>query len=195
MVSGVGGRFDLSDEEWERLAPLIPIPELGRTSWHLRAQFNGIMWKYRTGSPWRDVPERYGKWGTVYERFRTWRDEGVWERLFAAVLDEAEARGAIDWRVSVDSTTNRAHQHAAGVVVDEATMTEFVEVIDQTKARQKGALQRDEQQQIRAVLEQALTRSQPVVRRKIRRSPSGGRPIGEPGPGWPRPSSDAPGAD
>jgi len=195
MVSGVGGRFDLSDEEWERLAPLIPIPELGRTSWHLRAQFNGIMWKYRTGSPWRDIPERYGKWGTVYERFRTWRDDGVWERLFAAVLDQAEARGAIDWRVSVDSTTNRAHQHAAGVVVDEATMTEFVEVIDQTKARQKGALRKDETQQIRAVLEQALTRPAPVVRRRIRRSSSGGRPIGEAGPGWQRPSSDAPAAD
>ena len=54
------------------------------------------------------------------------------------VLDEAEARGAIDWRVSVDSTMNLAHRHAAGAVVDEATMTEFVEVIDQRKARQKG---------------------------------------------------------
>lgn len=74
-------------------------------------------------------------------------------------------------------------------------MTEFVEVIDQTKARQKGAWQRDEPQQIRAVLEQALTRGQPVVRRKIRRSPSGGRPIGEAGPGWPPPSSDGPAAD
>jgi transposase len=195
MVSGVGGRFDLSDEEWERLAPLIPVPELGRRSWDLRAQFNGIMWKYRTGSPWRDVPERYGKWGTVYGRFSTWRDDGVWERLFAAVLDEAEARGAIDWLVSVDSTTNRAHQHAAGMVVDEATMTEFVEVIDQTKARQKGAPGRDESQQIRAVLDQVLTRPPPVIRRKTRRSPSGGSSGAAARPDWPRPSSDGPAAD
>jgi transposase len=195
MVSGVGGRFDVSDEEWARLWELIPHKELGRTSWHLRAQFNGIMWKYRTGSPWRDVPERYGKWATVYDRFRTWRDDGVWEALFQAVLDDAESRGEIDWRVSVDSTTNRAHQHAAGAVVDEETMTAFVEELDQRKAAQKGGLGRDEEQQIRAIVTRALVGSTAARRqRKIRRWPPPGLSGGGTRPDSPQPSSDGPAA-
>ena len=193
MVSGVGGRFDVSDEEWARLWELIPHKELGRTSWHLRAQFNGIMWKYRTGSPWRDVPERYGKWATVYDRFRTWRDDGVWAALFQAVLDDAESRGEIDWRVSVDSTTNRAHQHAAGVVVDEETMTAFVEELDNRKVAQKGGLGPDEEQQVRVIVMQGLARQTPARRqRKIRSWPPPGPSGGGAGPGSLPPSSDGP---
>jgi len=80
-------------------------------------------------------------------------------------------------------------------VVDEATMTEFVEVIDQRKARQKGAPGRDESQQIRVFVEQSLTRSQPVTRRKIRRSTRLGPSGGGERPGWPPPNSDGPAAD
>jgi len=68
----------------------------------------------QTGCPWRDVPERYGPWQTVYSRFRSWELDGTWERLFTAILAEAEAAGAIEWIASVDSTVARAHQHAAG---------------------------------------------------------------------------------
>ncbi len=65
--------------------------------------------------PWRDLPVRFGKWNTVYERHRRWSADGTWDKLFASVLVDADAEGRIDWSmVSVDSTTCRAHQHAAG---------------------------------------------------------------------------------
>lgn len=68
----------------------------------------------RTGVQWRDLPERFGPWKTVYERHRLWSADGTWERLLQQVQAEADAAGAIDWDVSVDSTIVRAHQHAAG---------------------------------------------------------------------------------
>jgi transposase len=76
---------------------------------------NGILWKLRTGAPWRDLPERYGAWTTLYSRFRRWRLAGVWDRVFAAVQTRADAAGQVDWTVHfVDGTVIRAHQHAAG---------------------------------------------------------------------------------
>lgn len=76
---------------------------------------NGILYRNRTGVPWRDLPMRFGKWKTVYERHRRWSANGTWDKLFASVLADADAEGRIDWSmVSVDSTTCRAHQHAAG---------------------------------------------------------------------------------
>lgn len=76
---------------------------------------NGILFRQRTGVPWRDLPVRFGRWKTVYERHRRWSADGTWDRLFAAVLADADAEGHIDWSmVSVDSTSCRAHQHAAG---------------------------------------------------------------------------------
>jgi transposase len=152
MPSGIRSRFDLTDAEWERLAELIPVPELGRRSWELRAQFNGIMWRFRCGTPWRDVPERYGNWNTVYDRFRTWRDDGTWARLLEAVLADAQGRGLIDWRtVSVDSTTNRAHQHAAGAVFEQATLEAFEESLAESGGK-KGAGGGDETPLSRAEL-------------------------------------------
>ncbi|WP_425581840.1 transposase [Streptosporangium vulgare] len=64
--------------------------------------------------PWRDLPERFGSWVTVYKRHRRWSADGTWERLLAAVQAAEDAAGRVDWEVSVDSTTVRAHQHAAG---------------------------------------------------------------------------------
>ncbi|OIJ85810.1 IS5 family transposase [Streptomyces sp. MUSC 14] len=76
---------------------------------------NGILYRNRTGVPWRDLPARFGKWKTVYERHRRWSADGTWDKIYAAVLADADAQGRIDWSmVSVDSTTCRAHQHAAG---------------------------------------------------------------------------------
>jgi transposase len=195
MARGVGGRFDLTDAEWERLEPLIPIPELGRRSRHLRQQLNGIMWKYRTSSPWRDVPERYGNWDTVYGRFRTWRDDGTWQKLFDAVLADARARGSIDWKVSVDSTTNRAHQHAAGAVFTEETLDSF-EASLPDRTRQKGDPARDEppltRTELAAALPEAmrilLARSKPTTPRRKRVVLRDGVAR----PGSPRPASDAP---
>jgi transposase len=75
----------------------------------------GIVWRLATGAPWRDLPERFGPWKTVYARFRRWQRAGVWERVLAAAQTEADAAGELDWAVHfLDSTTVRAHQHAAG---------------------------------------------------------------------------------
>lgn len=79
-----------------------------------RMVLNGIVWKFRTGTAWRDVPERYGSWATLHTRFRRWAKDGTFERMLRAAQARADAAGDIDWLVSVDSTIVRAHQHAAG---------------------------------------------------------------------------------
>jgi transposase len=90
-------------------------PATGRPNRDHRTILNGLRWKLRTGAPWRDIPERYGPWPTLYSRFRRWRLAGVWDRLFAAVQTQADAAGPLDWSVHfVDGTLLRAHQHAAG---------------------------------------------------------------------------------
>ncbi|GAA2123270.1 transposase [Kitasatospora saccharophila] len=75
---------------------------------------DGILHRVRTGVHWRDLPERFGPWKTVYERHRLWSADGTWERLLQQVQAAADAAGDIDWDISVDSTIVRAHQHAAG---------------------------------------------------------------------------------
>jgi transposase len=76
---------------------------------------NGILWVLRTGAPWRDLPERYGKWTTIYSRFQRWRKSGTWERMFAKLQTALARENNVDWEIHfLDSTTVRAHQHAAG---------------------------------------------------------------------------------
>lgn len=111
------GRGDLTNEQWERLEPLLPPqkPRTGRPSQDHRAVINGILWVLRTGAPWRDLPERYGKWTTVYSRFQRWRKAGVWDRILADVQALNDQQGELDWEIHfVDGTVVRAHQHAAG---------------------------------------------------------------------------------
>jgi transposase len=99
------------------LAPLLPPekPKTGRPSKDHRQIVNGILWRLGTGAPWRDLPERYGPWQTVYTRFRRWRLAGVWDRALAAAQRQADAAGRVDWTLHfVDGTVVRAHQHAAG---------------------------------------------------------------------------------
>lgn len=110
------GRGDLSDEEWARLEPHLPTNHGrgGRRQCHRRV-INGIPFRQRTGLPWRDLPPCFGSWKTVHDRHRRWSADGTWERILRAVQADADAEGRIDWSmVSVDSTTCRAHQHAAG---------------------------------------------------------------------------------
>jgi transposase len=108
-------RHELSESEWVRLQPLLPPRKAGKPRQDDRRIVNGILWKLATGAPWRDLPERYGPWQTVYTRFRRWTLAGVWERLLAAVQRQADAAGALDWALHfVDGTVIRAHQHAAG---------------------------------------------------------------------------------
>ncbi|WP_436845476.1 IS5 family transposase [Streptomyces sioyaensis] len=111
----MAGRGDLTDEQWQRLEPLLPVSngQCGRWRDH-RQVINGIFHRVRTGVPWRDLPERFGPWKTVYERHRLWSADGTWERLLQRALAAADAEGGIDWDISVDSTVMRAHQDAAG---------------------------------------------------------------------------------
>jgi transposase len=111
-----GGRGDLTDAQWALIQPLLPVgAKSGRPpKWTKRQLIDGIRWRVRTGAPWRDVPDRYGPWQTVYGLFRRWQRNGVWDQLLTALQAAADAAGQIVWQVSVDSTVTRAHQHAAG---------------------------------------------------------------------------------
>lgn len=108
------GRF--SDGQWVRFVGCLPRPSrVGRPrSRSLRVLVEGIVWRVRTGVPWRDVPEEFGPWQTIYGLFRTWQRSGVWQKILTRLQALAQAAGRIWWDVSVDSSIERAHQHAAG---------------------------------------------------------------------------------
>ncbi|MFF5538765.1 IS5 family transposase [Streptomyces cinerochromogenes] len=110
------GRGDLTNAEWFRLEPHLPSSGLRGGRWNdHRKVINGILFRVRAGIPWRDLPERFGSWKTVYERHRRWSADGTWDRILHAVQADADLAGRIDWSmISVDSTSCRAHQHAAG---------------------------------------------------------------------------------
>ncbi|MFJ4859151.1 IS5 family transposase [Streptomyces sp. NPDC088730] len=144
------GRSELTDAAWERIGPLLPrLDGRGRPWRDHRQVVNGVLWRLRTGAPWRDLPERYGPWQTVYERFARWEADGTWARLLEYVQVKDDAVGTVEWTVSVDSTINRAHQHAAG-------------------ARKKGALAWDElEDSPHPTLGQALGRSRGGLTTKV----------------------------
>jgi len=109
-------RAVISDEQWERVAPLLPTDRGkrgGRYRDH-RTVVEAIVWKYRTGSPWRDLPERFGPWQTAWKRHTTWSRDGTWRRMVTALQTAADAAGELEWLVGVDSSIVRAHHHAAG---------------------------------------------------------------------------------
>src|SRR2546428_11070318 len=110
-------RHEQPNRHWERSQPLLPPqkPKPGRPAADHRRILNGILWLLRTGAPWRDLPERYGPWGTVASRFYRWRKAGLWARLLAAVDQQADGAGQRDWDThDVDGTIIRAHHAAAG---------------------------------------------------------------------------------
>ncbi|WP_442814186.1 IS5 family transposase [Streptomyces sp. NBC_00151] len=106
-------RHELTDLEWELLAPLIPRAATGRPRVPDRQVINGMVYKIRTGVSWRDLPERYGPRQTVYTRFRRYALDGVFTRALQQIQAGADAVGDIDWLVQIDSTIVRAHQHSA----------------------------------------------------------------------------------
>ncbi|BDM74762.1 hypothetical protein HEK616_82490 (plasmid) [Streptomyces nigrescens] len=102
------------------MEPHLPknVERGGRWKSHRRV-INGILFRQRTGVPWRDLPARFGKWKTVHDRHRRWSADGTWEKILRAVQADADTEGRIDWSmVSVDSASCRAHQHAAGACTD-----------------------------------------------------------------------------
>lgn len=103
-------RFDLTDWEWALIAPLLPNKPRGVARTDDRRVLNAIFYVLRTGSPWRDLPERYGPYTTAYNRYNRWAKAGVWLRVF-----EALAAASPQSMQLIDSSIVRAHQHAAGV--------------------------------------------------------------------------------
>ncbi|WP_443216958.1 transposase [Saccharothrix sp. ALI-22-I] len=100
---------------WDRIEPLMPAdPVRGRRWANHRRTLEAIAWKYRTCSPWRDLPDELGSFQTAHKRLIRWAVDGTWERILAAVLSAADDGDDVGWTVSVDSTVCRAHQHAAG---------------------------------------------------------------------------------
>lgn len=111
-------RHELTNKEWERIGPLLPQQERarGRPKADDRRMIDAMLWIMATGAPWRDLPESYGPWTTVYNRFRLWGKQGLWERVYEAVLESSDRRSNVEFAaiLEIDSTTCKAHQHAAG---------------------------------------------------------------------------------
>lgn len=108
-------RYELTDAQWERIAPLLPQRKrTGRPRREDRQVINAILWRLRTGAPWRDLPARYGPHQTVSGRYNRWAAQGVWTRVLQALHGELHATGRIDETFYVDTTTVRASRAAAG---------------------------------------------------------------------------------
>ena len=101
----------LTERQWKQIAPLLPSKssDPGRTGYDNRAALEGILWMMRTGAPRRGLPETFGKWGTIYQRFRRWTKAGVFDRIFETT------KGLLDLRsVQVDGTFIKVYQHGTG---------------------------------------------------------------------------------
>jgi putative transposase len=103
-------RYELTQAQWERIAPILPGKDSdpGRTGGDNRLFVNGCLWVLRSGAHWRDLPERYGKWKTLHKRFTRWAKAGVWDAVFASLIKDRDNQ-----YLMLDSTLVRAHQQAA----------------------------------------------------------------------------------
>ena len=104
-----------TDEQWALIEPLLPSSK-GKRSRPFRDHrqvLNGIVYRYRTGCPWRDVPDRFGPWKTLWKRHARFSKDGTWDRVLEQLLAQADAEGRLDWQLAIDSTISRVHQHAA----------------------------------------------------------------------------------
>src|SRR5512140_2916215 len=124
-------RFGLRDDQWERIKDLLPGREgsVGVTAADNRQFVEAVLYRYRTGMPWRDLPERFGDGVQVHRRFSRWAKSGVWERVFQHLAADADNEYAM-----IDSTIVRAHQHSAGAQKKPA------------RTRRSGVLAADEHQ-------------------------------------------------
>ena len=104
-------RYALRDDQWDRIKDLLPGREghVGVTAKDNRLFVEAVLYRYRAGIPWRDLPERFGPWKAVHTRFTRWAASGVWERVFKHLAEDADNEYAM-----IDSTIVRAHQHSAG---------------------------------------------------------------------------------
>lgn len=181
-------RGDVTDAEWELIRPLLPVAAIGRLPRSLRSQFNGVVYHFRTGSQWRDLPERYGNWNTVYKRFCAWRDAYVFQDMMDALITRAAARGETDLAlIAVDSATVRAHQHACGMPAPAA----LIDALVAAAAEEKGVTADQMSDIYRRRLRLAARPRRGLSRRVVR---SAAAPANGAGPAPPSPSSDAPAA-
>src|SRR5579863_5350296 len=104
-------RYALRDDQWERIAPLLPGREghVGVTAKNNRLFVEAVLYRYRAGIPWRDLPERFGDFRVIHTRHTRWSITGVWETVFKFLAQDADNE-----YVMIDSTIVRAHQHSAG---------------------------------------------------------------------------------
>jgi transposase len=134
-------RAELSDGQWAVIEPLMPqVSGRSRPYRDHRQVVEGIVHRYRCGVAWRDLPERFGPWQTVWKRHARFSRDGTWDKVLAAVIAHADAAGDIDWVVSVDSTVNRAHQHATNLPRAEIPTGGIGELHESvSRSRQQGA--------------------------------------------------------
>jgi transposase len=134
-------RRQLTDEQWKFIKHYLPIGRFGPYPERLRDQFEGVIWRFRSGAQRREMPPEFGPWPTVYGRFRIWRDADVFTALLEGLIAEAARQEETDLSlVSVDSTTARAHHDAAGMHIDKEVLDALEEAArEQEQAREKGA--------------------------------------------------------
>jgi len=119
-------RHEVTDDQWELIHPILPqrTARTGRPPSDPRVMLNGILWVLRTGAPWRDLPERFGPWQTVYDHFARWRGDGVYDRVLQALHIRLDAEGKIDWDLwCIDGSSVRATRAAAGACKKAAAAT------------------------------------------------------------------------
>ena len=104
-------RTVLSEQQWEKVAPYLPgkVGDPGASGRNNRSFVEGVLWIARTGAPWRDLPDEFGKWYTAYTRFWRWANKGVWDRVFTILSDDPDFEYAF-----IDGTLVRVHQHGTG---------------------------------------------------------------------------------
>ena len=114
----------LTDAQWALLEPLLPSSK-GKQSRPFRDHrqvLEGIVFRLRTGCPWRDLPERFGPWQTAWKRHARFSKDGTWDQILAALLIQADEAGHVDWQISIDSTVARVHQHGSNMTREVAAV-------------------------------------------------------------------------
>ena len=137
MASVVDSRTRrLTDAQWALIAPLLPsnVGRRGHPFGDDRRVVDGIIYRFRTSTPWRDVPRgEFGPWQTIWKRHKRFSTDGTWDKVHARLVAEADAAGQVEWDVSVDSTINRAHQHATNLPRDTGGPVELQESARRTR--------------------------------------------------------------
>lgn len=129
MILGVSRFQVFTDEQWLLLEAVLPSSDgvRGRPFRDHRQVIEGIVYRARTGCPWRDLPAEFGPWQTVWKRHRRYSGDGTYDKILAALAADADAREVLEWTVSVDSTVARAHQHATTLARDTGGSVELHE--------------------------------------------------------------------